>query len=205
MVLLITTNNGVRLGIEFITSNKVKLKIAREVLKEYKLSIEQRQFKFREIQSIDVKEVALDKGRQVIQITNKKFIIDDSGLYIRALNKFPGALLKTVYKSLGDDRLVRLMENEKDRRATFVNALAYGDPKTKKLKIFLTEINGEIAAKPRGSRQLGWAVERIFVPNGYDKTLAQLNGGEWEIFWGEFKSKMHYAKLGRWIKLHASK
>lgn len=187
------------MDIDFITSNKIKLNIAKEVLNKYNINLKQRKFEFREIQSINLVEVALDKAKQVLSKTDRKFIIDDSGLYIKALNGFPGALLKTVHKTLGDEKLIKLMENEKNRNALFVNVLAFGDPKTRKLRTFLTEYPGMIARRAEGSRNIGWAIDRIFIPEYSNKTLAQLDDEEWKVFWKKFKNRLHYEKFGRWM------
>ena len=186
--------------INFITSNKVKVDIATEVLDKYGVVPKQQVFNLKEMQAIDVKEVALDKASQAFLLSNKPFIIDDSGLYISTLNNFPGALLKTVYKAVGDEGLTRLLNGIKDRSALFINVLVFGDPATKEVKTFLTECHGRMAERASGSRKIGWAIERLFIPDGHSKPLAQFDDREWETFWVAFKENLHYNKFGKWAK-----
>ena len=185
--------------IDFITSNQVKLSIAREILGKYNITVNQQTFDFREIQSINIEHVATDKANQVMDKFNKSYIIDDSGIYIEALSNFPGALLKTVSKILGEDKIIKLLENEKNRNATFVNVLVLGNPSSKITKIFATETKGTISQVALGDRKVDWAIDRIFIPENYGKTLAELSDSEWEKYWIEFKNNLHYEKLGRWM------
>lgn len=184
--------------IYFVTSNKIKLDIANEVLGKYGIHAEQYKFDFKELQSFDLKEVAVDKASQVIDRIDKKFIVDDSGMYIDALNGFPGALLKPVNKVMGAERMLMLLGKKDNRSATFANILAFGDPETKEIKTFSTDCRGRLSETPEGSRPVGWAIERIFIPDGFDKTIAQLDDKEWNVFWEGFKDIMHYNKFGKW-------
>lgn len=183
----------------FVTSNKTKVAIAREVLHKYGIKVIQRSVHLEEPQSTDIDEVALRKAMQISKKIRQKFIVDDSGIYIKALKNFPGALLKNVNRSLGDEGLLRLMAEEKNREATFVNVLVFYNPKTKERKIFRTIIHGSIARKAVGSRKTGWAIERIFIPKNSKKTIAQFNEKEWDEFWNWFKSQLHYNKFGKWF------
>jgi XTP/dITP diphosphohydrolase len=183
----------------FATSNKTKVAIAKEVLHKYGIKVIQKSINLEEPQSTDIDEVALRKAMQISKKIKQKFIVDDSGIYIKALKKFPGALLKNVNKSLGDEGLLKLMSKEKDRGATFVNVLVFYDSKTKEKKVFRTVIYGRIARKAVGNRKTGWAIERIFIPKNSTKTIAQFNEKEWNEFWKWFKSRLHYNKFGKWF------
>jgi XTP/dITP diphosphohydrolase len=184
----------------FATSNKLKVDIANEVLNKFGIHLNQHPMAFVEPQSLDVQDVATEKARQTMEVFEEKFIVDDSGLYIDALNRFPGSFLKVISKALGDEGVLKLLGEEKNRKAMFVNVLIFGDPKTNSIAIFKTECSGEIAYFARGRRKVGWAIERIFIPDGFNDTLANLSNEDWEAFWNRFKKSLHYEKFGNWAK-----
>jgi XTP/dITP diphosphohydrolase len=134
-----------------------------------------------------------------MKYTRKPFIVSDDGLYIKALNGFPGALLKHLCANLSDLQIVGLLRARNDRRARFVNIIVFGDPKTQTLRIFSTLTDGSIAKVPSGSRTVGFAIERIFIPRNMHKTIAQLNEIEWHAFWNAYQQRLHYNKLGTWL------
>ena len=99
------------------------------------------------------------------------FVIDDSGLFIPALNDFPGVYSAYVFETLGNEGILRLMEGKDERMAYFktVIGLRYRGYNFK----FIGICHGEIVREPRGSNGFGY--DPIFKPEGYDKTFAEMN------------------------------
>jgi XTP/dITP diphosphohydrolase len=184
--------------ITFVTSNRAKFRGAREILGGYGIRLARKEADLQEIQSLDVKEVALDKAIRAGRDIGGAFIVDDSGFYIKAMNGFPGALLKMTHASIGD-RGILAMCRGRPLKAAFASVLVFSRPGYIRSVAFSMAIEGRLAGSPRGTRDVGWAVQRIFVPAGYNKTIAQLDNSEWKRFWGHFKVASHYAKLGRWL------
>ena len=58
------------------------------------------------------------------------------------------------------------------RSARFVSAVAIADGVGRILDVSVGECNGRIDFAPRGSEGFGY--DPIFIPNGYDKTFAEL-------------------------------
>lgn len=54
--------------------------------------------------------------------------------------------------------------------------------------LFRGEVTGRIADKPSGARPLGW--DRLFVPDGFDETLADLVGVDEVALRGQLYSEM---------------
>lgn len=190
----------IRQEIGFVTSNPVKLRIARRILSRYGISVRKVGLELSELQSFDVKEVALDKARQAMNYTKKIFMVSDDGFYIHALNGFPGALLKHIQAKLSDEQLLKLIGNVKGSRVEFVNVIVFVDPKSRLVKTFSTVTKGRIASKPSGSRKAGLGIERIFIPEGLTKPIAQLNEVAWKAFWVNYEKRLHYSKLGSWLQ-----
>ena len=108
---------------------------------------------------------------------------DDSGLVVDALNGAPG-IHSSRYSGPGaTDRAnyQKLLEDLKDfdgrdsRKAHFICCLALLDEKDQ-LHLFEGRLEGYIAAKPEGSEGFGY--DPIFIPAGYQQTLASLTAAE---------------------------
>ncbi|MCL5016499.1 MAG: hypothetical protein M1312_02740, partial [Patescibacteria group bacterium] len=113
------------MNIKFITSNSSKVNLANERLAKYGVTTEQVILPLREIQSLDVVEVAVDKAKQVREKIKEPFIVEDSSLEIHEANNFPGALSKPIIDSLGEDWLLKIVVNSKDRGTTIVGQLIF--------------------------------------------------------------------------------
>ncbi|MEQ1733314.1 MAG: non-canonical purine NTP diphosphatase [Bacteroidia bacterium] len=101
---------------------------------------------------------------------------DDSGLCVEALNNAPGvhsARYAGEHKNDDDNmnKLLLALQNSSNRNAYFktVISLQYNT----KNYLFEGEIHGTIIAEKRGANGFGY--DPIFVPNGYDKTFAELD------------------------------
>ena len=104
-------------------------------------------------------------------------LADDSGLCIDALDGRPG-----VYSALyapnrdfneGMKMLLKEMSEaeKKTRKAHFACYMALACP-NEKVKVFEGRVDGEISEQPRGDNGFGY--DPIFIPEGYDKTFAEL-------------------------------
>ncbi len=183
----------------FVTSNSSKVKLANERLGRYGITVLQVLKEVLEPQLFNVEEVAISKAEQLSKKLRRPFIVEDSGLYINKLNGFPGALMKPILDSIGGIGLLKLMENEKDRKILVKSVLVYCNPKTHTIKSFLGVYSGTLSKQQKGKNTRGWKVARIFVPKNSNKTLAMLNDQEWQKFLNEFRKKDHYESFGRWI------
>ena len=187
-------------NILFITSNNAKIALANERLNKHGITVTQKITSTPEIQSLDVGEVALQKAKQLSYTIKTPFIVEDSGLYIDALNGFPGALMKPVLDTIGIQDLLRMLPDGENRSACVKSVLAYHNPELKNEKLFVGLYQGRIAEDERGDNIRGWKVERIFIPNGFGKTLAEMDENIWIRFLDEFRKDDHYHKFGEWIE-----
>jgi len=192
------------MDILFITSNSAKVALANERLKKYNINVKQYKFGFKELQDLDVEKVALDKANQLKETIETPFLIEDSGFYVEALNGLPGTFIKPIFESISDERFLKLLDVKDSRKVTAKSVLVYSNPKNNETKLFLGYYEGVLSDKPRGSNKRGWAVTRIFIPNGWNKTLAELNDKEWNQFLEEFRKNDHFEQFGKWAKLNLS-
>lgn len=121
-------------------------------------------------------ENAAQKASQASRYADMAAFADDSGLQVKALNGAPGVhSARYAGEGASDadkiEKLLRAMKGIKDRSARFVCviALAYrGDIAA----TFRGEVTGRIAEFPQGA--LGFGYDPVFIPDGFDKTFAEL-------------------------------
>ena len=104
---------------------------------------------------------------------------DDSGLEIDSLNGMPGIYSarfagKTCNSNDNIEKVWKLLTGYKNTDAKFKSILSLNiDGKT---FFFEGKINGKIIFNKRGTNGFGY--DSIFIPNGYNKTFAELNSFE---------------------------
>lgn len=102
---------------------------------------------------------------------------DDSGLEVEALNNEPGVYsARYAGEPRSDernmDKLLQALEGIENRNACFKTVLAYIDNSGKE-HYFEGKIEGKITKEKRGDGGFGY--DPIFIPNGFDKTFAELS------------------------------
>ena len=110
--------------IYFITSNRHKYE---EIKKAIDFEIEMLTISYPEIQAESLEEVAKYGIEYLIDKVNGDFFIEDSGLFIKALNGFPGVFSSYVFKTIGNEGILKLMEKVEDREAEFQSVIAFYD------------------------------------------------------------------------------
>jgi XTP/dITP diphosphohydrolase len=125
-----------------------------------------------EMQSDDVAEIAKRAALETYLLVKAPLIVEDTGLFIESLGGFPGPYASFVDRTLGPVSILRLMEGVRLRGAEFVSAVAFcHDPS--KARVFVGRLRGRIARRASGNN--GFGFDPIFVPEGGDKTLAELS------------------------------
>jgi len=156
----------------FITGNRGKFLEAQKLLKEFGIELEQVDLDITEPQADSLEEVVRKCAKEALKIVKENFIIDDSGLFIRSLNGFPGVYSSYVYKTIGYKGILKLLSDLTDRSAYFMTALAYGEPRGE-LKIFSGRVDGIITTEARGEN--GFGFDPIFKPLGSNLTFAEMS------------------------------
>ena len=169
--------------IYFITSNKKKYESLEKQLGSIGVTLKQQIYDFDEGRELSLEAVAKYKLAQAKKaFPDKKIIVDDRGFFIPALNGFPGPFVKLLLDSFSYKGLIKLMANEKDRRAIFSYAVAYYDGK--KDKVLVANEVGFITNKPKGTNLHGWT-DLLYVyghPTFPNKSLAELDDKEWKEY-----------------------
>ncbi len=119
----------------------------------------------------EIKAVAFAQAAMMLTLA------DDSGLSVKALDGFPGVKSKRFIEGTDQDRnakILELMENQEDREAEFVTDLCLYDPVEQKTVHFEGRVKGTLTRAPQGDHNVGFGYDPIFIPEGYDKTFAEL-------------------------------
>ncbi len=122
------------------------------------------------------KENAFIKANTIYEKFQKDCFADDSGLIVEALNGEPGVLSARYAgpnASYHDNnmKILSKMQGISNRNASFVCVICLimdGKP-----YFFEGSVNGKIIHELKGTKGFGY--DPLFIPDGYDKTFAELN------------------------------
>ncbi|MFO7807170.1 MAG: non-canonical purine NTP pyrophosphatase [Candidatus Moraniibacteriota bacterium] len=156
--------------VALISSNPNKVREYRELSGE-KISFDFIKAELPEIQAIDSKEVAEYKIIEAYKKFKRPIIVEDTSLHLEAWNGFPGALIKWFIDYLSTQGLLDLTEG-KNRKAVSKCVIAYFDGRS--LHFYEGEVRGRITEERLGHSGLEFGFDPIFIPEGYEKTFAEM-------------------------------
>ncbi|HVT01295.1 MAG TPA: RdgB/HAM1 family non-canonical purine NTP pyrophosphatase [Patescibacteria group bacterium] len=150
------------------TTNKGKLKELQAIIH---VPIEPVELDIDEVQSMDLEYIALKKVEEAFRQVKNPVIVDDVGFYLSAWNGFPGPFTKYLAETITYEGLLAVLGDEENRKVKVLTAIGYHDGKTP--HIFMGESTGVIVHEKRGDK--GFGFDPIIIPDGYDKTFAELD------------------------------
>ena len=160
--------------INFVTHNMGKLKEARLIL-EPSVKVTHINLEYDELQHDDPQVIAKKSAQMVAAMLGKTVVVDDSGLFITALNGFPGTFSSTIHKQIGLKGILKLMGAEKNRECFYRTAVAYCEP-GKKAVTFLGEERAALSTEISGTH--GFGHDPIIIPEGETRTYGEIEGCE---------------------------
>ncbi len=167
---------GLASEIVMATANRHKVEEANLALKDFGITLIAHDIKGKEIQSLDPADVAKSCLEDLLRSFGKPLVVEDTALFVKALNGFPGALAADAFRTIGNKGILKLLGGEEDRSAYFEAAVAYGIPPDR-IWVFTGRVQGSISEEPRGSE--GFGFDPIFVPEGPSQDLRRNEvGGE---------------------------
>jgi XTP/dITP diphosphohydrolase len=163
----------------FATNNINKFNEARRVLAEYRISVGMLRVKGLEIQSENLEEIASASAEDAFRECNLPIIVEDAGVFIDALKGFPGPYAAYAYKTIGNEGVLQIMKNVKERKARFESAIAYCSADFRLPILFKGEVIGEIAlSEHKNDVDGGFGFDPIFRPLNSRKTFAEMSIAE---------------------------
>ncbi len=183
------------MSLYFATRNKEKFREAKLVFENLGLELTMLDVDKVEIQSDDLRDIASYAARELAERLKLKVMVEDAGLFIRSLNSFPGPYSAYVFKTIGLNGVLKLMDGMSDRYAYFLSMVAYAEP-GKPVKVFHGKVEGLITYEPRGVG--GFGFDPIFQPLKSDgKTFAEMTREEKNRFSHRAEA---FRKLALWIR-----
>ena len=159
-----------------VTGNIHKFRETCQVLAEYGVATAMLKAKAIEIQSDNVEDIARTSAVDAVEKCGLPIIVEDAGLFVKALRGFPGPYSSYVYRTIGPRGILRLMENVEERDAHFYSVVAFHSLEEETPRCFRGNAEGRISLEERGS--FGFGFDPIFVLSGGDKTFAEMTTQE---------------------------
>ena len=156
----------------FITGNQSKADYLAKYLGH---PVQHQKVDLDEIQSLELRDIVEHKVKQAYEIVKAPVLVEDVSFEYKALGRLPGTFIKFFVEEVDPETLCRLVDGM-DRTA--IGRCMFGYYDGEEFQTFAGELRGVIAEHPAGENGFGW--DRIFVPEGYDVTRAQLDDTEYE-------------------------
>jgi XTP/dITP diphosphohydrolase len=133
-----------------------------------------RKLEIMEVQSLDGAVVARAKAQAAYDLLKVPVVVDDSSLAIEVLGGLPGTLIAFFIARLGIEGILKLVGTAANRRAVVATHIGYCDGA--RVEVFSGVVAGRITDELRGAH--GFGFDPLFIPEGQDKTLAEINTEE---------------------------
>lgn len=188
--------------INFVTSNNFKVKQAQEAMKEFEITVRQVELDLPESRSFIPEEIAKEKAVYAYNILREPLMVEDGGLFIEALGGFPMTYVRFCMQTIGIENVLKMLKDEKNRKAAWKMAVAYVDDKS--IKTFIYNNEGQIATEVRPvNRKIKSDFWKIFIPNESNPNqlasseMADEYADKWDDY---FRKYNHFKDLGEWLK-----
>jgi len=163
--------------IYFVTGNNNKFEEVLNIFNKEHLNCFLKQMNVRtfEIQADSIMNVAKFKLNSVKRKIDASFFIEDAGFFVDIpLNGFPGVYSSYVLRTIGNEGILKLINDFVQSKAHFSAVIAlYFKPKDK-IFYFEGNVEGRISNNIRGKG--GFGFDPIFIPDSLpDRTFAELS------------------------------
>ncbi len=179
--------------ITLVTGNWAKIAQAKQALEPLGIEVDNVKMDTIEVQADSVEEVAAYSAKWASNELKTTVVKNDTGIMVDALKGFPAAYTHYAADTIGEDGLLKLMKGVGNRKACFVQALAFCEY-GKEPVVFKSITEGTIAKRKSG--KYGWAWDFIFIPKGQTKTLGCFKDDVRFKFWNDTGWK----QLGKYLK-----
>jgi XTP/dITP diphosphohydrolase len=152
---------GAKRAVYFATSNKGKYAEAAILAADFGITLKHLNVEKLEIQSDKLADVASFAASNLASTLHRSVVSEDAGFFVEALNGFPGLYSAYVFRQIGMDGVLKLMQGVSKRSAHFEATVAYCAP-GKRAKCFTGIVNGTVSQRPKGKH--GFGFDPIFIP-----------------------------------------
>ncbi len=179
-----------------LTSNVHKFHEVRRVLAEFNIAVAMLNVDVSEVQADDLETIAKASAMEAVKKVNLPIVVEDAGLFVEALNGFPGPYSSYVHRTIGVGGILKLMDGVAKRDAYFESVVAFHGPGREGPICFRGRADGRISNEARGSG--GFGFDPIFEPlNGMGRTFAEMSLDEKNEISHRARS---FREFARWYK-----
>ncbi|AHY79055.1 AQG_2a_G0030680.mRNA.1.CDS.1 [Saccharomyces cerevisiae] len=166
--------------IVFVTGNANKLKEVQSILTQEvdnnnkTIHLINEALDLEELQDTDLNAIALAKGKQAVAALGKgkPVFVEDTALRFDEFNGLPGAYIKWFLKSMGLEKIVKMLEPFENKNAEAVTTICFADSRGE-YHFFQGITRGKIVPS-RGPTTFGW--DSIFEPfDSHGLTYAEMS------------------------------
>jgi XTP/dITP diphosphohydrolase len=186
----------------FVTGNETKVLHAQKALEDLDIEVVQKKLSLDEPREEDPEEVVLIKARQAMREFREPLIVEDSGVFITALNGFPKTYVHFALDTIGIKGIIKLLTGEKNRSAEFRQSLAFMSPDMKEPQVFSYTDGGYSVSEKiwTSESEVSAEFDRILIPPGEDKPLCMFSKA-WRARRDTEKNPetIHYRQLARYL------
>ena len=155
--------------ITFVTGNQNKLREAKQILG---VNLVNTNIDLPELQFDTSDKVANYKAQEAAKVIGGPVLVDDTALHFNAIGGLPGAYIRAFVSKLTPLELTKLLAGFDDKSAYVTCSIGFCPGPGKEAKVITGKVEGKIVA-PKGDG--GFGFDPIFMPNGYDKTYAEMD------------------------------
>lgn len=182
--------------VTFVTGSSRKVKEAKAVLRDYKITVKQLCLDIDEIQHHDPLAITKAKALAAFEKAGEPIVVNDTSWEIPALGGFPGGYMKDICQWFSTEDFLMLMRNKTDKTVMIHDVVVYYDGKT--LQTFVDTQLGKFIDKPRGNDE--YSHHPIIVMSGNnDRTIAEVFSARRKGELAKADNYGHWQKFGAWF------
>ena len=151
----------------FVTGSENKVREAQAVIP----TISQLALDLPEIQSLSSEDIITHKLREARTHCPDALIVEDTSLFLAAMNGLPGPFVKWFEKTLGNEGIHEIAQRFDEYHAEAVTSIGYLGPDGTS-RYFAGRVTGTIVP-PDGPKGFGW--DQIFKPAGHEETFGAMS------------------------------
>lgn len=177
----------------FVTGNESKYRQAEVAFAGSGIQLEMRDLKLPEIQAFEAETVGHFKADFAGKELDRALFTLDRSFHIEALKGFPGPYPIYINHWLTAEQILAMIPAGASRNAYWTNVLSCYLPGSD-TKTFMSHAKGIIADQSSGDGV--YPLNRIFIPEGFHRTLAEISEVEQTNFWitENWKQLLEYFK-----------
>jgi inosine/xanthosine triphosphate pyrophosphatase family protein len=159
--------------VTFITGNGFRHEEARHLLSG--IDVERSRIALAKSDAASLEDIAASRILDAYRQLQRPCFVENTGMFLDGAPPFAGASFKRLHQELGDAEFARRFGGRRGVTRVVVAYTADG----RAVQSFSGQSAGQVARAARGTGGYGW--DRLWIPDGYSRTLAQLEGSKYVV------------------------